>query len=246
MPSHPELLQREIQRLDEIAALTGKSYGFSDTMDARLGAWIGGALRVVERVVGADAAAQLAELHGRKAYPVDKVAALRDLVSRFHDELLDGGPDPHIADDLDASATKISDPDVRDFVEESVRCYKGGNFRAAIVLSWVGALARLLAHVVAQPALVTAINAEGQRRWNATNPRPWYLANDAEGLTQKGERAFLDILDTVGAITGDRKAKLVDRLDERNSCGHPNPGRVGPRAASHHIEVLIDHVFSVC
>ncbi|MDP2316534.1 MAG: hypothetical protein Q8P41_26815 [Pseudomonadota bacterium] len=244
MATHIERLNRLLTRLQEIDEAASKlRYSGTDHIQERVDSWIPPALRAVESALGPDRAAELQAVFERKTFGSSRIASLSDVIRGFIDDLHDKGADPEIADDLDAHAKTLLDDDVRSFVQEAVGCYKGGHFRAAIVLSWVGAVALLLKHTLADAALLAVINADGGRRFPAGRSA-WVAATDAEGLTQKGERDFLDTLARVGGITDDVKKKLVVCLDTRNSCGHPNPGPVGSRMASAHVEVLIGHVFT--
>ena len=54
-----------------------------------------------------------------------------------------GAPVPTVASSLRVALTKISNADTKAFVEEAITCYEGRQLRAAVVLSWVGAVSVL-------------------------------------------------------------------------------------------------------
>ena len=143
---------------------------------------------------------------------------------------------PKLATDLRDELTKIKDAQVSAFVEESVKCFEARLFRAAVVLSWVGAMA-VMYRYVSERKLV-AFNKEAVRR-NAK----WRPATNPDGLARMKERDFLDLLVEISVIGKNVKQELVNCLGLRNGCGHPNSLRVGQNRTSAHIEVLILNVF---
>lgn len=141
------------------------------------------------------------------------------------------------ATSLRAQLSKITNVDTRAFAEQAVSCFEHNLYRAAVVLSWVGALA-LLYDVVVQHHLI-AFNAEAKKR-NAK----WKAAKTADDLALMGEHDFLQVLHAISVIGKNVKQELESRLKLRNGCGHPNSLQIAEHVVTSHIEVLILNVFA--
>jgi hypothetical protein len=138
---------------------------------------------------------------------------------------------------LRAAASKLKSADVRDFVDEAIACAEAAHHRAAVVLSWVGALAVLYEVVVA--GHLAAFNTEAQRR-----DVKWRPAKTADDLARMKEHDFLQILETLSIVGKSVKAELEGCLKLRNGCGHPNTLKVSDNKVAAHIETLVLNVFA--
>lgn len=135
----------------------------------------------------------------------------------------------------------INDPDTRRFIEEAIGCLEKVFLRAAVVMSWVGALSVIKTYVVAQH--LTAFNtAAVDRLKNSKNP--WVPAKNADDLGRMKEIDFLHTLNDISVIDKNVKQKLENCLKDRNSCGHPNSFQIGENGVAAHIETLILNVFT--
>ena len=146
-------------------------------------------------------------------------------------------PATHVAASLRKHLMSISNPEVEAFLTEAIGCYEHDFHRAAVVLSWVGAVS-LLQEFIIQNHL-QQFNAEAKRR----NPK-WKDAKNRDGLSRMKEYDFLQILESISVIGKGVKQELEKRLQLRNSCGHPDTLKIGQNAVAAHIEVLILNVFS--
>ena len=144
---------------------------------------------------------------------------------------------PPAAIPLRDALTKIVDPDSADFVREAIECVERRLYRAAVVLSWVGALSRIYDHVV--KTALPAFNAEATKR----NSK-WKAASTRDDLARMQEADFLDVLAAISILGKNVKEELKQRLNLRNACGHPNSFKLGESAVAHHIEVLALNVFA--
>jgi len=138
--------------------------------------------------------------------------------------------------DLRKELAKITNAKTRAFVDEAVKCYDGKLYRSAIVMSWLAAVDVLYAFVLKHH--LKAFNNAAAKVNNK-----WKPAVTADDLTLMKERDFLDRLAGISMIGKNVKAALVECLDRRNGCGHPNSLKIGPQAVGHHIETLILNVF---
>lgn len=153
-------------------------------------------------------------------------------------ELL-GAPDAHVA--TQSSALRALLPrlkaDVQQFVAEAVACYEARHFRAAVVLSWVGAVSVLYAHVVQYR--LAEFNAEASRR-----DVKWRIAKNEDDLSRMKEHDFLQMLDALSILGKNVKNELEACLKLRNGCGHPNSLKIAESRCAAHIEVLVLNVFN--
>ncbi len=142
-----------------------------------------------------------------------------------------------VATALWALAGGLPNPDTAAFVLESVACLQAGLLRAAVVLSWAGAVGVLHDHVVAK--CLPQFNAEGARR----DPK-WRPVTNTHGLARVQERNFLDLLEGAPIIGKSVRDELQACLRLRNGCAHPNKLKVGEARAQAQVESLINNVFA--
>lgn len=83
----------------------------------------------------------------------------------------------------------IKDSDTQQFLTEAAFCFDSGCYRAAIVLSWVGAVSILHDFIVTYK--LNEFNQEAIRR----NPK-WQNAKNSDDLSRMKEKDFLDVLST--------------------------------------------------
>jgi hypothetical protein len=146
-------------------------------------------------------------------------------------------PLPRVASSLRAHLVKIKDADTLAFVEEAIACFETRQYRAAVVLSWVGAVSVLHNHAVSH--YLGDFNKEAWRR-----DCKWRPAKNVDDLSLMKEDTFLDVLQAISAIGKNVKLELKKCLELRNGCGHPNSLKVAEHKVSAHIEDLILNVFA--
>lgn len=150
---------------------------------------------------------------------------------------LAASPAPKVAASIRAHLHNLSSPDTRAFVEEAIRCFESGLFRAAVVLSWVGAVSVLYSHV--HKSRLADFNTEASRR----DPK-WRPAKTADDLARMKEHELLGVLEAISVLGKSVKQELEVCLKLRNGCGHPNSLRIGENRVAAHIETLVLNVFS--
>ncbi len=133
-------------------------------------------------------------------------------------------------------SSKVKEPVTAAFIEEAIRCYEQQLYRAAVVLSWVGAVS-VLYHLVVSKHLA-AFNAEATRRH-----QKWKPATTPDDISRMKEKDFLDILDHMSVIGKNVKQELEGCLALRNGCGHPNSLAIGEHRVAGHVETLLLNVF---
>lgn len=149
---------------------------------------------------------------------------------------LGASPVAPIASSLRAHLPNITDQDSKEFLEEAIECFEHGQLRAAVVLTWVGAISVLYRHVVSSHLKV--FNTEALRR-----DAKWKMAKNPDDLGRMKESDFLNVLESLSIIGKNVKQELEGCLRLRNSCGHPNSLKVGGARVSAHVEILLLNVF---
>jgi hypothetical protein len=150
-------------------------------------------------------------------------------------------PIPRVASALRVHLVSISNANSQNFVEESIVCFETRQYRAAIVLSWVGAVSVLYDWVVAND--LAGFNAEATKH-TANSKHPWTAAKNADDLARMKEPDFLHLLEKRSTLGKSVKQQLQKCLELRNGCGHPNTLQVAEHMVSSHIETLMLNVFS--
>ena len=132
---------------------------------------------------------------------------------------------------------KLKNDDAKVFLTEAIVCAEQSLFRAAVVLSWVGAMALL--HDAAIAKHLPAINAEALRR-----DAKWKAAKIADDLGRMKEATFLEIAEAISMFGKNVKQELEGCLKLRNGCGHPNSLKIGANKVAAHLEILALNVYA--
>lgn len=164
-------------------------------------------------------------------------AAIAEIDEEFRGALEDQ-PEPAagFVTKLESKLSRLSDPYVRSFVHEAINCLRAGHLRAAVVLSWIGAVAVLQSYVASNRL----------SEFNSDAKSNGLLKREARGtsdFSRVKEADFLDSAERIGVLSNAVKKELKVCLDRRNNCGHPNDYVVTETAVAAHIESLIVHVF---
>lgn len=156
---------------------------------------------------------------------------------KAHIKTLIGGPVAVLSSSLRSHLVQIGDPKTKAFVEEAVQCFEAHLYRAAVVLSWVGAVSVLYNYVLSNHK--KAFNAAAAKK----TPK-WRPANTPDDLSRMKEADFLEVCESASIIGKSVKQELQTALTFRNGCGHPNSLKIGEHRVSAHIESLIQNVYS--
>lgn len=151
---------------------------------------------------------------------------------------LSDSPAAQSAQTMRALLPKLKNEDAKAFLTEAIVCAEQSLDRAAVVLSWVGAMALLQDHVVAK--CLASFNAEATKR-----DAKWKPAKNTDDLGRLKEATFLEIAESLSIFGKNVKQKLEEGLRLRNACGHPNSFKLGPHMVAAHIEMLALNVYAV-
>jgi hypothetical protein len=124
-----------------------------------------------------------------------------------------------------------------EFVLETIRCVEQRTWRAAIVLSWLGAVWHLQEVIFAKH--LVDFNAAATKRFAKAKP-----IKTMDGFAQFQEADFLQICEDIGFLGKSAKKLLGQRLDLRNAAGHPNTIQFDEEQVSAHVSFLITNAFA--
>jgi len=134
--------------------------------------------------------------------PIDKLGVILDLNSFNTIE-------------LEVILDKIQNLDERDYLRESISCFKVGAFRAGVIFVWSATIRNLHNKLVSKG--FKDINS-ALRKINPSQ-KPLKKLEDFETIKDK---TAIDISNKIGIISKHEKSELEKHLDLRNYCGHPS------------------------
>jgi DNA-binding MarR family transcriptional regulator len=126
--------------------------------------------------------------------------------------------------------------DVRDYLEEAIKCLQVGAFRACVVFVWTAAIRTLQSKMMAQDA--AAVTAAVQKH----DPKARQIKRIEDFSYVKDATALLAAMD-LGVLDKNEKDTLVDALNLRNRCGHPSKYRPGVKKVSAFVEDITSILF---
>lgn len=139
--------------------------------------------------------------------------------------------------DLTVIASRLSNADVRDYLQEGIDCLRVRAMRASIVFVWSGAIRLIQARLMDSAYLagtLASLKALGVRRPIATID-DWSYVEDSQTL-----RAAKD----VGLFSKTQHQTISQGLVLRNQCGHPSNVKPSTNKTKSYLEELSDLVFS--
>ncbi len=131
---------------------------------------------------------------------------------------------------------KIKDTEIRDYVEEALKCLQSGALRASVVFLWSGAIREIQKRLLTTgpKRLNSAIRKFDSKARNVSKLEHFSYIKDSISILASME---LDIFDK------SQKDTLEGSLNLRNSCGHPGKYKPGVKKVSSFIEDITSIVF---
>jgi hypothetical protein len=138
---------------------------------------------------------------------------------------------------LQEIVSKIQNTDVRDYLEEGLKCLQVGALRACVVFVWTAAIRIIQEKLVAshQSTLNSAIKKHDPKARDIRRLDDFAYVKDSLTLLAAKE---------LGVIDKNQKDTLEEALGLRNRCGHPSKYIPGIKKVSAFIEDLVSIVFS--
>ncbi len=155
--------------------------------------------------------------------PIDKLGVILELNSFDTDE-------------IEKIFESITNLDERDYLRESIACFKVGAIRAGIVFVWASAIRNLQ----------NKCTEKGFKKINEAlklindREKPLKKVSDFERIKDK---TTLDIASKIEIISKHEKGELDKHLDLRNYCGHPSDYYPEMNKVKAYLEDLINIIF---
>ena len=131
----------------------------------------------------------------------------------------------------------ITDRDVADYVQESIKCLSVGALRAAVVFLWAGAVRKIRELVVG--CGIANVNTTAAKH----DPKARTIRH-IDDLAYFKESTLLLVAQDLGIYDKNQRGILEESLNLRNKCGHPGRYKIGQKKASSFIEDIVGIVFT--
>lgn len=143
----------------------------------------------------------------------------------------------HDVGTLEDLVSKVTDADVRDYLDEAVKCLQVGALRACTVFVWVAAIRKIQTEMIAKgsAAVTTAVQKHDPKARTLKSLDDFAHIKDATTLLAAKELGILD---------KNEKDTLTDALNLRNRCGHPGKYRPGVKKVSAFVEDITSIAFA--
>jgi hypothetical protein len=138
---------------------------------------------------------------------------------------------------LSALVAKVPDGDVRDYLEEALKCLRVGALRACVVFIWTAAAREIQTSMMAKgPSAVTAAVQKHDPKARSINKIDdfAYVKEAVQLLAALG----------LGLLDKSEKDTLEEALDLRNRCGHPSKYKPGAKKVSAFVEDVTSILFA--
>lgn len=134
-------------------------------------------------------------------------------------------------------AAAAAPSDYRDYLEEAVRCYEGGMYRAAVLMVWSACIQHLLSVVQDHRGGIRAVEKANFARFGTSTA--YRKVRKTDDLLYLKESALILIAEDAGMLNRNARALLDEKLTLRNRCGHPTRYKPGREETVIFIESLV-------
>lgn len=131
---------------------------------------------------------------------------------------------------------KIKSKEQNTFLEEAVKCFEIQAFRASVMMTWLLTMDVIYEYVIANKLrdFNAGVQAHGKYK------KITFVNKDQ--FSEMKESEFIEVLRTSKIISNDIRKILVEKLDFRNTCAHPNTIAIKETKAIAVIDDLIENV----
>jgi hypothetical protein len=139
-------------------------------------------------------------------------------------------------------AVAAAPADYRPYLEEAIRCYEHGLYRAAILMVWSAVMQYLYGVAGSHKGGVAAFERENKARFGGS--RQYRELKKPDDFLYLGDDAFVQLGEDVGMYNRNVRGMLKERLTVRNRCGHPTKYQPGREETVIFIESLLLNILS--
>lgn len=124
------------------------------------------------------------------------------------------------------TAAKLAPTNYAEYLEEAVRCYEGGMYRAAVLMVWAAVIEHLHTAIGDHPGSVKKFEAANLARYGTS--AAYRKIKKTDDLLYLKESQVIQLAEDAGIFNKNARLLLDEKLVLRNRCGHPTqykPGR---------------------
>lgn len=136
--------------------------------------------------------------------------------------------------ELEGLPAKLSNPLQREYLDEALKCFRAGAWRAAIIMAWNLAYDHLCEHVMAKK--LAEFNAQ------CTGWKKQFIVNARTDLRKLDERTVIDTCRTATITDKTFDKCLVRNLEIRNDAAHPSGSRYSQSQAEAFMMDIVQNV----
>jgi hypothetical protein len=143
----------------------------------------------------------------------------------------------HDVGTLEELVANVAAPDVREYLDEALRCLQVGALRACVVFVWTAGIRTIQVTAMAKGsnAVTAAIQKHDQKA---------RVVKDVDDFAHIKDATTLLIAKDLGILDKHQKDALTEALNLRNRCGHPGKYRPGVKKVSAFVEDVTSIVFA--
>lgn len=142
----------------------------------------------------------------------------------------------HISNTLRGLIPEIIRNEQKSFLKEAINCFEIKAYRASILMSWLLTMDVIYEYVISHKLTEfnSAIQAHGKYKK--------VIFTKKDDFSEMKESDFIEVLRTAKIISNDIRKILIEKLDFRNTCAHPNTVVIKESKAISVIDDLIENV----
>lgn len=144
---------------------------------------------------------------------------------------------------LESLTDGITDPAQIAFLEETIKCYNAGAYRATIVMMWALAIDHLRLYILANKLekYNQAYSASTNKRIQHAFGKTEYIEY-IEDFVELDDSIFIELCGIAGVVRKNTKGTLERCLKKRNQAAHPNTVTFTQEIVIAHIQELVHDV----
>jgi hypothetical protein len=135
--------------------------------------------------------------------------------------------------------SKVPDLSERDYLDETLKCFTAGAFRASVVMCWNLAYDHLCQYVLADFARLAAFNSQFPKSFPKVDFSP---VAKRDHFTVLKESWVSQVCKSANIISDSLHKVLKEKLDRRNVAAHPSGVTTSQPTAEEFIKDLIENV----
>ena len=144
----------------------------------------------------------------------------------------------HVSTQLRELVPKLTNPQEKAFLQETIDCYEIGAHRATVVMAWILAVHHLQQHILKHK--LAAFNAVLAK--NTDKRVKISSVTKMDDFSEIPEGKFIEFSRSAKIISNDVRKILDEKLGTRNSAAHPSGISVSPVKVTDFVIDLVDNV----